>query len=134
MKNVEIFCKNTQSWHEYPLGTSLLEISRDLNIQTKNKICGAIANNQIRELSFCVVKNKQIEFIDFSHPDGIRLYTRSLMFVLYAATREVFPHVSLQIQNGISNGSFCELNGLEREITDSDVFSITFTTNGLRSQ
>ena len=121
MKNLSIFCKNTQSWHEYPLGTSLLEISKELNIKTDNRICGAIVNNQVRELSFCVVKNKQIEFIDFLHPDGIRLYTRSLMFVLYAATREVFPHVSLQIQNGISNGSFCELSGLEREITNADV-------------
>ena len=121
MKNVEIFCKNIQSWHKYPLGTSLLEISMDLNIQTESKICGAIVNNQVRELSFCVVKNKQIEFIDMSHPDGMRLYTRSLMFVLYVATKEVFPHISLQIQNGISNGSFCELNGLERDITNIDI-------------
>ncbi len=121
MKNVEIFCKNTQSWHEYPMGTSLLEICSDLNIQTKNRICGAIVNNQVRELSFRVVKNKQIEFIDFSHHDGMRLYTRSLMFVLYAAIKEVLPHVSLQIQNGIANGSFCELNGFEREITKNDI-------------
>lgn len=124
MKNLEIYCKNTQLWHEYPLGTSLLEISKDLNIKTDNRICGAIVNNQVRELSFCVVKNKQIEFIDFSHPDGMRLYIRSLIFVLYSATKEVFPHVSLQIQNGISNGFFCELNGLEREISSSDIFLI----------
>ena len=124
MKNLKIFCKNTQSWHEYPSGTSLLEISKDLKIRTNNKICGAIVNNQVRELSFCVVKNKQIEFIDFLHQDGIRLYTRSLMFVLFAAVKEVFPHVTLQIQNGISNGSFCELSGLEREISNSDVKEI----------
>ena len=134
MKNVEIFCKNTKSWHEYPMGTSLLEISRDLSIQTKNKICGAIVNNQVRELSFRVVKNKQIEFIDFSHHDGMRLYIRSLMFVLYAAIKEVFPHVSLQIQNGISNGSFCELNGLEREITNTDVQLIIQEMNKLIEQ
>ena len=121
MKNLKIFCKNTQTWNEYPMGTSLLEISRDLKIQTKNRICGAIVNNQVRELSFRVVKNKQIEFIDFLHPDGMRLYNRSLMFVLYAAIKEVFPHVLLQIQNGISNGSFCELNGFERAITNGDV-------------
>ncbi len=134
MKNVEIFCKNTQSWSEYPMGTSLLEISNNLNIQTNNKICGAIVNNQIRELSFCVVKNKQIEFIDFSNPDGMRLYYRSLIFVLYAAVKEVFPHVSLQVQNGISNGFFCELDGLEREITSSDIFSITQEMNNLIEQ
>jgi uridine kinase len=125
MKQVEIFCKNTQSSHQYPLGTSLLEISRDLNIKLESRICGAIVNNQVRELSFCVVKPKQIEFFDNSHPDGNRLYIRSLVFVLYAAVKEVFPEVSLRIQNGISNGYFFDLNGLDRQITESDVFTIS---------
>ncbi len=124
MKQVEIFCKNTNSTHVYPLGTSLLEISKDLNIQSDNIICGAIVNSQVKELSFCVVKSKRIEFFDVSHTDGVRLYVRSLVFVMYAAVKEVFPRVSLRIQNGISNGLFCELQGLEREISESDIFSI----------
>ena len=125
MKQVEIFCKNTNATHNYPLGTSLLEISEDLEIKLENRVVGAIANNQIRELSFCVVKPKQIEFFDISHPDGRRLYIRSLIFVLYSAVKETFSDVSLIIQNGISNGYFFELNGFDREITDSDVFTIT---------
>jgi len=124
MKQVEIFCINTSSAHIYPLGTSLLEISRNLNIQFENTVCGAIVNNQIKELSFCVVKSKHIEFFDVSHPDGIRMYIRSLIFVMYAAVKVVFPNVSLRIHNGISRGYFCELNGLGREISDSDIFSI----------
>ncbi|MCY1721651.1 nucleoside kinase [Prolixibacteraceae bacterium Z1-6] len=124
MKPIEIFCKNTNSTHLYPMGTSLLEISKDLNIKSKNTICGAIVNHKVKELSFCVVKPKHIEFIDVSHPDGVRMYIRSLIFVLYAAVKEVFPHVSLKVQNGISNGYFCELPGLEREISASDIFSI----------
>ncbi len=121
MKNIEIYCHNTKSKHSYPMGTSLLEISRDLNIKTEHMLCGAIVNNQVRELSFCLVKTKQVEFFDVSHPDGIRMYIRSLIFVLYAALKEVFPHVSLRIQKGISNGYFCELTGFGREITQPDI-------------
>jgi len=124
MKQLEIFCKNTDSTYSYPLGTSLLEISQDLNIKLDNLVCGAIVNNQIRELSFCLVKPKQIEFIDISHPDGRRLYIRSLIFVLYAAVKVTFPEVKITVQNGISNGYFFELNGMDREITESDVFTI----------
>lgn len=124
MKQVEIFCKNTQSTHSYPLGTSLLEISKHLNIELKNTVAGAIVNNQAKELSFCVVKDKRIEFIDVSHPDGVRMYTRSLIFVMYAAVKELFPDVVLRIDHGISNGYYCELNGLGREISESDIFSI----------
>lgn len=134
MKEVEIFCKNSNSTCSYPLGTSLLEISEDLKIKLDNKVCGAIVNNQIRELSFCLVKPKQIEFIDVTHPDGRRLYIRSLIFLLYAAVKETFPKVNLKIQNGISNGYFFELNGLDREITESDIFTITQEMKSLIDQ
>ena len=121
MKQVEIFCINTNETHYFPLGTSLLEISEQLQIKTKHKICGAIVNHQVKELSFCVVKTKQIEFFDVSHPSGIRMYVRSLIFVLYAATRKVFPNVSVYARKSISKGYFCELSGLGRDITDSDI-------------
>ena len=134
MKNVEIFCRNTNTTKSYPLGTSLLEISEDLNIRLENMVCGAIVNNQIRELSFCLVKPKQIEFIDISHPDGNRLYTRSLIFVLHAAMKEVFPDVGIRIQNSISNGYFFELNGFNRPVTESDVFTITQEMKSLISK
>ena len=121
MKQVEITCVNTKSTHSYPMGTSLLEISRDLEIEMPNMVCGAIVNHQVKELSFCVVKSKRVEFIDVSHPDGIRMYIRSLIFVLYAAIKETFPHVSLRVQKGISNGYFCEFTGFGREITGHDI-------------
>ena len=134
MNEIEIYCKNTNKYCTYPLGTSLLEISKHLDIKSDHVVCGAIVNNQIRELSFCLVKPKQIEFIDVSHPDGMKLYIRSLIFVLYAAVRETFPEVQLKIQNGISNGYFFELNGLEREITDSDIFTVTQEMKSLIEQ
>lgn len=131
MKQVEIVCLNTNTTHLFPLGTSLLEISKSLSIQLESVICGAIVNNQVKELSFCVVKPKHIEFFDVSHPDGIRLYIRSLIFVLYAAVKEVFPHVTLQVQNGISNGYYCELPGLGRNVSNSDIAAIVAAMNAI---
>ncbi len=52
MTELEIYCYNTRSKHTYPMGTSLLEISRALDIKTENMVCGAIVNHQVRELSF----------------------------------------------------------------------------------
>jgi len=121
MKQVEIYCRNTRSKHSYPLGTSLFDISRDLNIRLDNFICGALVNNQVRELSFCVVKPKYIEFFDVSHPDGIKMYIRSLIFVLYAAAEKILPNAILRVSKGISNGYFCEMSGLNREITERDI-------------
>ncbi|MGQ8335920.1 nucleoside kinase [Sunxiuqinia sp. A32] len=124
MRTINIYCENTKSLKAYPLGTSLEEIKNDLQIKLANPICGALVNHKVKELSFSVVKSKRIEFIDYTHPDGRRLYIRSLLFIFYVAVREVFPQVKLKIRHGISQGYYCELVGLERPINDSDIFEL----------
>jgi uridine kinase len=124
MNTIDIYCVNTGEKRVYPLGVTLMEIKDDFNVDLKNPILGALVNNKVKELSFVFVKNKKVEFIDYSHPDGMRLYVRSLFFILFAAVREVFPEVKLKMMHGISHGYYCELAGLNRKITDSDIFSI----------
>lgn len=124
MNTVDIYCVNTGTKRTYPLGVTLVEIMDDFQVKLENPILGALVNNKVKELSFVVVKSKKIEFIDYSHPDGMRLYVRSLFFILYAAVREVFPEVQLKMMHGISRGYYCELAGLGRPITNSDIFAI----------
>jgi len=106
------------------MGITLMEIKDDFQVKLANPIIGALVNNKVKELSFVFVKTKKVEFIDYSHPDGLRLYVRSLFYILYAAVREVFPQVKLKMMHGISRGYYCELAGLNRPITDSDIFAI----------
>lgn len=124
MSTVDIYCVNTGTKRTYPLGVTLVEIMNDFQVKLANPILGALVNNKVKELSFVVVKSKKVEFIDYSHPDGMRLYVRSLFFILYAAVREVFPEVKLRMMHGISRGYYCELAGLGRPVTDSDIFAI----------
>jgi len=124
MNTIDIYCVNTGEKRVYPLGVTLMEIKDDFKVSLNNPIIGALVNNKVKELSFVFVKNKKVEFIDYSHPDGLRLYVRSLFFILFAAVREVFPQVKLKMMHGISRGYYCELAGLERTITDSDIFAI----------
>lgn len=123
-KTVDIHCINTNTVKAYPLGITLAEIKADQGIQCESSVCGALVNNKVKELSFAIVKSKQVEFIDYSHIDGRRLYVRSLLFLLYVAVRETFPQVKLKVMNGISQGYYCELVGLERDINDSDIFEL----------
>jgi len=124
MNTIDIYCVNTGEKRVYPLGVTLMEIKDDFQVKLDNPIIGALVNNKVKELSFVFVKNKKVEFIDYSHPDGLRMYVRSLFFILFAAVREVFPQVKLKMMHGISRGYYCELSGLERPITDSDIFAI----------
>lgn len=116
MINIEIFCENNNQYKEYPLGITLSEIADDLQIKTDIPLCGALVNNKVRELSFSVVKPKNIRFIDYNHPDGQRMYIRSLFFLLYAAVRDLFPDVRLKIDHAISKAFYCELEGMETKL------------------
>jgi len=124
MNTIDIYCVNTGEKRIYPIGITLEEIKDDFQVKLDNSIFGALVNNKVKELSFVFVKNKKVEFIDYSHPDGMRLYVRSLFFILFAAVREVFPEVKLKMMHGISRGYYCELAGLNRTITASDIFAI----------
>jgi uridine kinase len=124
MRNIQIYCENTNQFKKYPLGTTLQEIADDIGIISDFPICGALVNNKVRGMSFDIVKPKNIRFIDYSHPDGQRMYIRSLFFILYAAVRELYPQARLKIDHAISRGYYCEIEGLGIEFSDTCVHDI----------
>jgi uridine kinase len=115
MRQIEIFCENTQQFKSYPLGTTLDEIASDMSITSEYPICGAFVNNKVRELSFELVKPKNIRFFDYTQTDGQRIYIRSLFFVLHVAVKELFPESRLKIDHGISQGFYCEIENLNTQ-------------------
>jgi uridine kinase len=124
MKNIEIFCENNNQYKEYPLGTTLLEIAKDMGIEMQFPICGALVNNKVRELVFDIVKPKNIRFIDYTSTDGKRIYNRTLFFILYVAVRDLMPNAKLKIDHGISKGFYCEIENIELPLCDDCIEKI----------
>lgn len=120
---VKIKCLNLNLSKEYPLGISLAEIAKDLKINLKYEILGARVNNVVKELTYRVFNPKIVEFFDRSDVDGIRMYQRSLSFVLMKAVRDLFPKAKLKIEHSISKGFYCELEK-EPKLSVDDVLKI----------
>lgn len=108
---LEIFCENTNERRRVKPGLSLSEIAGQLEIELNHPILGAMVNNELKELGFEVYSPKTIRFIDITHPDGMRMYHRSLFFVLQKAVRDVIPGGKLTIEHSVSKGFYCEING-----------------------
>lgn len=121
---IEIICLNNGEKRFYHLGTTLREVIKDQNILLENIVLGAFVNNKIKELDYTIYKPKTIEFIDITHPEGMRMYVRSLSFVLQKAVKELYPKAKLQIEHAISKGFYCEIEGLESPLTNEMVFEI----------
>ena len=133
-KQVTIYCKNTKSYHDYPLGTSLIEILQDLKIELNYKVVAARVNYKVEDLNFLIYKPKDIEFIDLSTPSGMRVYVRSLSMVLSKAVSELFPQAILRIEHPISKGYYCKLDNLNQPITNEIICQIKERVNLIISQ
>lgn len=116
-KEVTIYCKNTQSYHNYPFGTSLIEIYNDLNINLTYQVVAARVNYKVEDLNFMLYKPKDVEFIDLSYPSGMRVYVRSLSMVLAKAISDLYPEAALRIEHPISKGYYCSIDSFNKTIT-----------------
>jgi len=73
------------------MNKSLHTLNKELHgDQAKNHLA-ALVDNRLKSLDYVLYNPHQVEFVDYSHPDGRRTYIRSLSFLLQKAVREVFP-------------------------------------------
>ena len=106
---VQVYCKNTKETKRFPEGTSLVQMLSEFDCHTPYPIVSAKVNNVSQGLKFKVYQNKDIEFIDVREPSGMRVYCRSLYFLLYKAACDVLPGSKLYIEHPISHGYFCHI-------------------------
>ncbi|HOV25933.1 MAG TPA: nucleoside kinase [Pseudobacteroides sp.] len=101
-------------------GTTLEEIAKDYEKEYKYPILAAKVNNDIKELNYMITDNCNVKFLDLSDEDGMRMYRRSLHFILIKAAHDLFPDRKLVICHAISKGIYCELEGKE-PLNEDDV-------------
>lgn len=123
-KHLTITCVNDNKKYSFPAGTDLLTISKKVKPNLKFPPIGAKVNNEVQELSYEIFNPKHIEFVDISEPLGLRMYKRSLTFVLIKAFNERFPNAKLKISHSVSRGLYCEIEGLDGIIYADDVEKI----------
>ena len=119
---VQVYCKNTQQTKRFPEGTSLLQMLSEFDFKSPFPIVSAKVNNVSQGLKFKVYQNKDIEFMDVRESSGMRVYCRSLCFLLYKAASDVFPGSKLYMEHPISRGYFCHLRKADgTDVTADDL-------------
>ncbi|AOT72352.1 nucleoside kinase [Geosporobacter ferrireducens] len=108
---------------EVPEGTTLLEVSRQVEKDHPSIIVAAKVNNRLRELEYVLHKDSDVEFLDLTNSDGIRIYQRSLAFVFIRASMEIFSGCKVTVEHSLSKGLYCELH-YKRPIVEEDIVKI----------
>ena len=125
---LQIRCKNNNTTKSFPEGTSLLDVYQEFadEIKLPYPVVSAKVNNASEGLKFRLYQNRDVEFLDAREGSGHRAYVRSLCFVLYKATQDVFPGSKLFIEHTISRGYYCNFKKKNMEpLAEGDVERIT---------
>ena len=121
---LQIRCKNNNVTKSFPEGTSLVDVYQEFapELNMTYPVVSAKVNNASQGLKFRLYQNRDVEFIDARDGSGRRVYVRSLCFVLYKASCDVFPGSKLFIEHPLSGGYYCNFKKRGNEpLTDDDV-------------
>jgi len=100
--------------YEGPVNTPLTQFVAAAYPEARYPIVAALVDGELRELTHCLTHDADVTPIDTTTNDGMRIYQRSLIFVLIVAIRELFPDVRLTVDHSVTMGGFfCQIAGRE---------------------
>ncbi len=118
---IEVRCKNINITRSFAEGTTLLDVFKGFpELDFPYPPMSARVNNSSQGLKFRVYQSRDVEFLDIRTWGGMRAYVRSLCFVLYKASQDVFPDSRLYMEHPISRGYFCNFRKADGSTAEPD--------------
>ena len=105
---------NDGRFFEAPLGTTLASFVQAAYNDCPVPIVAALIDCRLRELTYCVTRDIEVTPVAINDSDGMRIYRRSLTFLLVVAAHQLFPQVQVYVDHSLTfGGLFCEVHGRE---------------------
>jgi len=106
--------------YEGPRGSQLEAFLRPIE-DPESPTVGAIVNGLLKELTFPVEIEASVRPVTMGTADGMRIYRRSLTFLLATAFEDLFPNGRLYVDHSIASGGyFCQVSGRD-QLSDADL-------------
>ncbi|MCD8186532.1 MAG: nucleoside kinase, partial [Rikenellaceae bacterium] len=120
---VKIICENTGKPLYVEMGTSLNEVIRMISLQNPYPFLAAYVNNVVKELGYRIFDPVSVRFIDITHFEGMRVYERTLIFIMQKAVTDLFPDKRLTVKYTVAKGFYAEILDMEPP-TEQQIASI----------
>lgn len=97
---------------EGPRGSTLEEFLSILKRELKSEPMAAVVNGELRELHYQLNTCASVTPFTMSHPDGLIIYKRSLVYMMSACFEKLFPNFDLEVKHSIKGGGIlCSVDG-----------------------
>ena len=97
---------------EAPIGTHVEQYIQAALGDSPVPVIAALVNGDLRELTYPIKSDARVDPVFLSNSDGVRIYRRSLSFLLVTAARELFPEAQIFVDYTLPFGGFsCQVGG-----------------------
>ena len=119
-ENVQVILDDGRAFNG-PKGTTAEAFIRAAAPRTNGRIVGVLINGQLRELSEPINADARLVPVSMADSDGVRIYRRSLSFLMIAAAANVFPGEMITVHHSMPfGGYYCQRDG-GRRLSDSEL-------------
>ena len=110
--------KITYNSKEYEVApnTTIQEVLKEEIEKNEFKVIGAKFNNEYKRLDYVITENGIVSLVDISSKGGMRIYRRTLIYIMAKAFEELYEDVKIRVNYQLSNAMFCTVENME--ITD----------------
>jgi len=97
---------------EGPLYTTIESFIRAGDFPPEPLPVACLVDGQLRELTYHADRDLNVHVLTTADSDGMRVYRRSLSFLLVAVAHELFPEAQILVDYGLNFGAYyCEVEG-----------------------
>ena len=86
-------------------------------------VLAATFNNEYKNLAYCIEEDGTIELIDTSSSEGMKVYRRTLLYIVGKAFEKICLNKKMEVNYQLSNAMFCDL--IDEEVTDEFIDQLT---------
>ena len=79
-------------------------------------VVAAVFNNEYKNLESMIEEDGEIELINISSKEGMKVYRRTLVYIVGKAFENICPNKKMEVNYQLSNSMFCDL--IDEEVTD----------------
>ena len=95
---------------------TIRELLKEKIKNSEHIVLAAKFNNEYVNLQYEIEKDGEVELIDVSTKEGMRVYRKTLIFILGKAFEKLYPEGKMTVDYQLNNSLFCDTDNIE--ITD----------------
>lgn len=104
-------------------GSTLLPLAKAYADIFASPVVEGVFNGEAVDLQRPLTADGKVSFIELDTEEGMRVYVRTLLFMLLAAAKKLRPDVNLEVRNTLGSALYC-IDNSEKKLTASDIKAI----------